>query len=241
MPFGARDPRRIVKALVQKQHYKALFGMVRTYPEFAGCFARYLFASGRYPYRIPLRTPQGLVKPTLYSHHDMLTVNEVFCRQDYDVRDDVGVVVDIGSNIGLSALFFLTRNSHSKCYLFEPDPANAKKVPSNLAGFEGRYVLNQEAVADQSGLLSFGSEPTGRYGGLGKETDNVIQVKCTHINEILENVLKTERTIDVLKIDTEGTEVAIVKAISKAHLAKINTIYYETNINGEIKRMTPNA
>jgi len=44
---------------------------------------------------------------------------EIFCRLDYLAKTDIKVVVDIGSNIGISALYFLSRNKQAKCYLFE--------------------------------------------------------------------------------------------------------------------------
>ena len=58
-----------------------------------------------------MRTPAGVVAPTLHSSHDMFTVNEVFCREDYACGPGIRTVVDVGSNIGISALYFLTRDA----------------------------------------------------------------------------------------------------------------------------------
>ncbi len=41
---------------------------------------------------------------------------------------DISVVVDFGSNIGISALYFLTRNQDIKVYLFEPVPQNILRL-----------------------------------------------------------------------------------------------------------------
>ena len=73
---------------------------------------------------VSVNTPVGMYDMTLYSCHDILTVNEIFCRNDYPASQDLRVVVDIGSNIGISAAYFLTRNNQVRCYLFEPDPKN---------------------------------------------------------------------------------------------------------------------
>ncbi len=165
--------------------------------------------------------------PKIYSYHDMLTVNEVFCREDYRTRNKCKVIVDIGSNIGISALYFLTRNKDSKCYLFEPVPENVEKLKENLKLFEGRYCLEQKAVADKGGELSFGIEATGRYGGLNQETGKSIMVQCLNINDVLNEILNKEQSIDMLKFDTEGSEISTIKSINPDFLNRIKHIYFE--------------
>src|SRR5215203_2127578 len=133
---AGRSLSTLFHAVVQKQHYIALVNMYRNYPHFWENLKRYLAGKGSYPYKIKIKTPIGVVQPTLYSHDDLLTANEIFCRQDYTADAAVGTVVDLGSNIGLSALYFLTRNSKSKCYLFEPDLRNVEKLKQNLVDFD---------------------------------------------------------------------------------------------------------
>jgi hypothetical protein len=164
--LGARSPRRILAAAFQKQHYIALINMGRLYPRFLENLWRYLTGRGRYPYDIRVRTPVGTVGIRLYSHHDLLTVNEVFCRLDYHADASLRYVVDLGSNIGISALYFLTRNTEAKCVLYEPDPRNVERLRQNLRGLENRYTLVQAAVSDESGQVEFAVEPTGRYGAI---------------------------------------------------------------------------
>jgi FkbM family methyltransferase len=169
----------------------------------------------------------GIVSPTLYSYHDLLTVNEIFCRQDYKVDPNARVVVDIGANIGISGLYFLTRNPNVRCHLFEPVPRNVERLRANLAAFGNRIVVSDVAVADSSGTVDFGVEDAGRYGGIGVDTGRTIQVECRHIDDVLESVLQTEERIDLLKLDTEGLEAATVAAIHRRYLARIGRIAYE--------------
>jgi FkbM family methyltransferase len=157
----------------------------------------------------------------------MLTVNEIFCREDYEVGPDVRTVVDIGSNIGVSALYFLTRNDAARVWLFEPNPRNLERLRRNLAGYEQRYALEEKAVADFAGTTEFGVEDTGRYGGIGQETGETISVESVHINDVLAKVLDETGAVDVLKLDTEGYELASVKAIDRQHLERIRVIYFE--------------
>ncbi len=167
--LGARSLSTILRSIFHKQHYAALRNMYRNYPAFWGNLGRYLSGCGSYPHKIQVKTPSGVVAPVLHSHHDLLTVNEIFCRHDYTTDATLGAVVDLGSNIGISALYFMSRNERARCYLFEPDPRNIEKLKANLSGFEPRYELRQKAVSDASGSFRFGIEDTGRYGGLEVE------------------------------------------------------------------------
>lgn len=208
--------------------------MLNKYPAFPKNFIQYLTGIGTYPSTITIRTPVGLISPTLYSYHDLLTVNEIFCRLDYKVSHEINTVVDLGSNIGISALYWLTRNNTSKCFLYEPDERNIVKLKSNLLGFEDRYVLSNKAVSDSSGKLKFGTESTGRYGGLGIETDSIIEVESININDVVKEILSQNEVIDVLKIDTEGVEVRTVNALRPEYAEKINRIYIEAEPDSDI-------
>ena len=127
---------------------------------------RYFLGRGDYPYRCPVRTPAGIVAPTLYSSHDMFTVNEIFCREDYASGSGVRTVVDVGSNIGLSALYFLTRDPGCHCLLYEPVPRNVERLRLNLAGYEERYTLHEAAVAAAAGP---GELRRGGHGSLRRD------------------------------------------------------------------------
>jgi FkbM family methyltransferase len=226
--LGNRPVGLIARNIVRPENYRALGRMSRVFVHPGGGAWRYLSGRGAYPFRPALRTPLGVVAPTTYSHHDFVTVTELFCRLDYAAPPKLGVVVDVGSNIGISALYFLTRGHTARCHLFEPVPQNVARLRENLDGFNSRWELTEAAVWDRAGTVSFGVEATGRYGGIGVEGDTTIQVPCLEINGVLERVLEHESVIDVLKVDTEGAEVATVRAIRPDLLAHIRVIYLET-------------
>lgn len=229
MMIGKRKVSEYTEAAFQPQHYRALFNMWRRYPRFWDNTWRYFSGKGDYPCDIEVRTPVGTVSIRLYSYHDLLTVNEIFCREDYRAGPELRFVVDVGSNIGISALYFLTRNATSRVHLYEPVPANVAKLRDNLAGLEERYALQEVAVADTAGPVSFGVEPTGRYGGIGVQTQETLTVDCLAIDDVLERALEETDEIDVLKIDTEGMEVRTVSAIRSDLLDRIGVIYFETD------------
>ena len=232
--LGGRDVIHIIRSIFERHHYVALVNSMKVYPDFIENLSRYLTHRGHYPYDIKVRTPLGVIAPTLYSHHDIHTVNEIFCRLDYVADETIRTVVDIGSNIGISALYFLTRHKESKCFLYEPDARNTSKLKKNLAGFEQRYHLVDAAVSYESGQVVFGIEPTGRYGGIGAQTGKTIKVNCLHINDVIGEVLERVKLIDVLKIDTEGVEERTVEAIDPKLARRIKTIFLEARVSRDL-------
>jgi FkbM family methyltransferase len=238
MKIGNRDATQIVTAIFDGRHYKAFFNSFKVYDNPPKYIADYLLGTGDYPKKISLNTNTGIINPTLYSHHDLLTVNEIFCRKDYACDATQKVILDIGANIGLSAIYFLTRNEKNRCYLYEPNPTNVKRLLANLVEYKNRYTLKQEAVSDQTGVLDFGVEETGRYGSLGADTGHTIKVKCSNINDVLEEVLSKEPQIDILKFDTEGYEIISINAIHPDYYDKIKLIYFEEGIPENLKDLS---
>ena len=221
-----RAIRAFAKAPFQWRHYRAAANMIRTYERPGATFLRYLFGGGRYPRRITLATPNGPVTVTLYSEHDLLTVNEIFCRRDYESPKGAELVVDFGSNIGISALYFLTRNARAHAYLFEPVPMNIARLRMNLAGFEGRYTLFPFAVGMFEGTVPFGCEPTGRYGGIGLTRETQTAVPCRCANTVIDEILARHRRIHVLKVDIESLEQEIILGLGE-RARHIETLFVE--------------
>jgi len=226
--LGGRTAGFVARQLIEPANYRSLWAIPRVSTQPLRFARAYFLGGGVYPWRCPVRTPQGVVSPTTYSHHDVFTVQEIFCRGDYRLPPEARVVVDIGSNIGISALYFLTRSPAVVVHLFEPDPRNAERLRANLEPFAGRWTLNQEAVADREGIVTFGREGTGRYGGIGVATAEQIEVPCRHIDDVLREVLSRDGRIDFVKIDTEGLETATVAAIDRDLLAQVGAICFET-------------
>jgi FkbM family methyltransferase len=232
--LGDRPLGFVAREAVRPSNWIALGRMPRRYRHPLDGARRYFTPTGDYPHAFEVRTPLGIVAPTLQSQHDMITVNEIFSREDYRVGPDAEVIVDVGSNIGISALYFLTRSPKSRGWLYEPVPRNVERLRENLAGFEGRWRLDQVAVADREGEEVFSVEPTGRYGGLGAEHAESISVRVRHIDDVLREVLEAESRIDVLKLDTEGVEARTLAAASPELLSRVGVIFAE-DIAGEIE------
>jgi FkbM family methyltransferase len=173
-----------------------------------------VFSLGPYPRMVTINTPTGQVGVQLFSAADLSTLNLVFCRQDYYAPENTAVVVDVGSNIGLSTLFWLTQNKKSYVYCHEPSPTSFDRLMSNLQPFQGRFAARREAVSDFSGPAKLGIETSGVNSSLELMSDDSVPCQVVHINDVLEAVLARHGQIDVLKIDSEGHELRTLEAIS---------------------------
>jgi FkbM family methyltransferase len=225
--LGGREIGTVAKALSERRHYHAALNMLRLYKEPAQMFRRYLTSGGDYPFTTQVKTPSGWLDLRLFTPHDVLTVNEIFCREDYRAEPEDKIVVDFGSNIGISAAYFLSRGPSVQAYLFEPLPANIERLELNLAQFRDRYTLEQVAVGPTDGEVEFGWEETGRYGGVGAATGQTITVKSRNSTTVLEEVIARHGQIDVLKVDIEGLEDAVVAGIPQSLARHIRKIYVE--------------
>ncbi len=190
-------------------------------------FLRYGNKGGAYPAEVSIRTPIGEITPTLFSWHDARTIHEIFLAGDYHIDNEKKVIVDFGSNIGLSAAYFLTRNADNFIYLFEPVPHNLERLRHNMQPFVGRYALDERAVGVEKGRVRFGIEDTGRYGGIGQNTGKDIVVDCVDSNDVLNEIAQAHGHIDVLKIDVETMEGAIVTRLPLELAKRIKLLLVE--------------
>jgi FkbM family methyltransferase len=227
MRLAGRSAKKLLNAALQKRHYVAATNIMRFCEHPTDLFKRYLFGHGAYPAQINVRTPIGIVPLQVYSHDDVLTLNETFCRHDYLADADDRIIVDFGSNIGISAAYFLSRSPEAFVHLYEPLPQNTDRLRANLAQFSGRYELSPIAVGVVEGSVEFGWEPTGRYGGVGQKTGNYIHVPCRRANDVLAELIERHGGIDILKIDIETLEDAVTRGIPPRMATRINKIFVE--------------
>jgi FkbM family methyltransferase len=181
-----------------------------------------------FPYHF--RTPTGDLRLRAYCVEDVITLFIIFCRREYTPREGARVFVDFGSNIGVAAAYFLSRDRQNIVYCYEPNEVNTERLRENLRQFEKRYFLEEICVGLENGVVRFGVEATGVYGAIGVEHEggSTFEVKCRRAGEILSEITDEHPEIDFLKIDIEGLEQEVIKAIEPEMLTKIGQIQAET-------------
>ena len=225
----------IGRSLLAPKSYKAAVSMFRCFPSPFEIVSRYAFEAGSYPCVITIRTPLGPRQVVMNSFHDIRSLVVCFAKEDYRVGHDIRCAVDFGSNIGMSGLYFLTRNAGVKAYLFEPLPKNVERLRKNLRGLEQRYVLEQSAIGLEDGTGRFVYEGTGRYGGIEGTLDPHEQIERPYTLEVsmlsaakrLRQIIEQEKFIDVLKVNIEGLETNVLESLPPDILDNIGLICAE--------------
>jgi FkbM family methyltransferase len=138
---------------------------------------------------------------------DLAAVEEVLLGAEYEVPglDDVEVVVDLGSHIGTSILFFRARYPEARIYGFEPDPATFAKLEANVGGAAG-VTVRRCAVTGAAGESALYASSYSLRSSLvsGSADSRAITVPTVTFDDLI-----AERgldRIDLLKLDIEGSE-----------------------------------
>lgn len=138
------------------------------------------------------------------------TYRELFLREMYlfTCNDAAPVVLDCGSNIGLSVLYFKTIYPAARIWAFEPDRNNFELLQKNIAYHHLQNVIAEpKAVWIQDGSVSFsgnGSEASRIDESNEKSGNN--EVPCIRLNSVLQSFPH----IHFLKMDIEGGEYKVI-------------------------------
>jgi FkbM family methyltransferase len=229
MKIGRRKLIQFRRRLLDAKNYGAVLRFFRVHARPFRILADEVFSLGTYPRTIVLQTPTGPASVQLFSAADLSTLNLIFCRQDYFVPEDSRVVVDIGSNIGLSALFWLTRNRSAYVYCYEPAPTSYQRLLDNLQPWQGRFVAHRQAVSDFTGVGQLGLEASGVYSSLDRSSPESVPCEVVHINDVLGPVIRQHGQIDVLKVDSEGHELRTVQALAPEYWKHIRCLNIDSD------------
>lgn len=168
--------------------------------------------------------------------------DEIFDGEHYKAGKQKGVFVDIGANIGLTALYF--QDYATEYYALEPSSACFQALELNTKHLPNVKRFNV-AIGHENGkdyLLQTAQEgaPQSFFDG-GKSIYGRELVSCVRLDSFCEEN-KIER-IDVCKIDVESAEYIILPSEGFARVApKIDLIIGEAHYNfndGTVPEIVP--
>jgi FkbM family methyltransferase len=157
---------------------------------------------------------------------------ELFIEESYgDCEVVPKTIIDCGSNIGMSVLFFKTIWPDAAITAIEASPSMFALLAENLAGLPG-VTLVSKAVSDHHGTVEFysggntliGSTHAARAGGAA------VTVDAMPLSAFVTG------PVDLLKVDIEGAEidaVADLAASGKMSLVRRMFIEYHHHLPGE--------
>jgi FkbM family methyltransferase len=150
---------------------------------------------------------------------------------------DAPVVIDIGANVGFFSLNIFSKYPQAKVIAFEPMPFNyAQLLDYHQEYKDFNWVIENKAIADHSdGITLYTSTVDGfsTMAGVFKQGGqaNQINVETITLNEVIDaNML---HKIDLLKLDCEGSEYAIIYALPDEYLFRISLLSIETHYGND--------
>ena len=156
-------------------------------------------------YRVRGRPVQVLVR---HATGDPVTLGEVFHERDYvppagAIRATPSRIVDLGANVGYFGAFALTEWPGASVVAYEPDPDNAEVHASaiSLNGLSDRWELRRAAASTTQGSVRFHASGDA-LSHADEEGSLVVRG---------EDVLPVIAGADLLKVDIEGGEWAILE------------------------------
>ena len=129
--------------------------------------------------------------------------------------EEVRTVLDIGANVGATALYFSKIFPNAQIYAFEPAPDNFAVLERNIANSNRIRGFNFGLGARDAALELFHSDNPINFGGYslhpaGSDTSRKIRIPVRNVASVLAELPLAE--IDVVKVDTEGAEWDILTA-----------------------------
>lgn len=168
-----------------------------------------------WPVNIKFKDKEFIFYPT--DNSDLAILDEIFSKEEYKHSLPVSpeVIIDLGSNVGLSVIYFKLLYPKARIYSVEPDPITFRKLIKNVAQFDNIFCFN-EAVADRTGQKEFylypGSSMSSSF--TPRISDQLaISVSCRSLDDFIEQekIFKA----DLIKFDIEGYEMAVFRNFKK--------------------------
>lgn len=206
---------------------------------------------------VRLAFPSGLICTTNSSPIESeLAYNEVFETKDYlssQIRiHDNDTILDIGANIGMFSMYLLRNYTKPIIHAVEPVPDTFEVLQENTSQFP-REQVHLHNIAIGSGahssvqIVAF-PHMTGNSTSYPQTkeaqrrilatvftekelayvyTEKRITVPCTTLSTLIE--VNHIHAVDLLKIDTEGAEMDILKGVKARHWPMIRQVAMEVH------------
>ncbi len=175
---------------------------------------------------------------------DIRVCKQIFVDNEYDslnLPETAKTIIDLGANIGLSALFFIKKFPDSHIVAVEPDAVNCSIMEKNLEKFSKSISFLQAAIWPTDGEVSLVEEDDDHasLGAWGYRTEASIgnsglSVKAVTIPTIMKQY--NMDFVDILKVDIEGAEYELFEKNYEDWIDKVGLIIIETH-----DRFKPNS
>lgn len=193
----------------------------------------------RQPYR--LRTKSGVRCELRPGTSDWWIFLEIFVfgiyrRAEADIQKSK-IIMDIGANVGFFALYASGLNSEVEIHALEPFPQNVEQLKNNLLLNVNHHVhVHAKAMSDKTGTATLFFTPGDSSGcSLNQPKGQHCSVPTVGLSDFFR--AQEISRCDLLKMDCEGSELAILSSIPAEALSKIGSLIMEYHDPAEVETL----
>lgn len=173
------------------------------------------------PQPIRLRILGSVVTLHLGKFSDFCVFEEVFMKEEYArAQDPRGLpIIDVGGNIGLTAVYFALKFPSSHIYALEPDPSTFAQLLKNTASFSNITCINT-GLGDLDGAHTFYVHPKSSLSSsfIQRTPDSrPISVPMARFSSWLS--AQQIKEVGLVKFDIEGYEDKFFSGIADTSVA----------------------
>jgi FkbM family methyltransferase len=220
-----RNPRNFLQGLPKLHEY--LIGFARAFAEFDRPLEVIrAYITRRAPARGSVRLRAGLTIHLSGDPADIVTVFVIFARRDYGRIPAGAIVVDVGANIGVFALYAAACGAR-RVLAYEPSADSFACLERNIREnhLESTIVAHRLAVASAD-------RTTVRFPRRSSAMNTLLVDACiAESDEVstttLDAIVDPVEQVDLVKLDCEGAEYEILFGASAAAFRKIVTLKLE--------------
>ena len=180
------------------------------------------------------------------SSSDMVLIYEILLkskyRREYYFPEAIKpkVIFDIGGNIGITSIYLASVFPDALIYTFEPLKENFEILQENTSQYKNIEIFNVGLGSKNGNFKVYLSDNNENYGGVsfyseveGSMDESFTECEIKNVNEIIQELGISK--IDLIKIDTEGAEYDILKAVKNDFLKKTSWITGELHGNRDFE------
>jgi FkbM family methyltransferase len=136
------------------------------------------------------------------------------------------VFVDVGANIGLYSVIGCLRSDRLIAYAFEPVAENRRLLERNIAlhGVAPRLHVQPMALSDRNGTATIHLGQSGNHSLVNDQGGNAREIETVTLDEF---VAHTRIAPEIIKIDVEGHEAAVVEGAMRTLATYRPTVFME--------------
>ena len=220
-------------AIRHKIHrYRSLISNFKNWPQFlafktgAGDAFKFKMRNG-----FEIEVPKKMLPPFKESFFDGVYFKG-YPENKVPASGDI-TVIDIGANVGFFSLFMFSRFPQARVYSYEPMPFNYSQLKSYKEHFDQfNWEAEQRAVADHREGLVLHSSTVDGFSTMASvyaadQKGERIEVETLTLEDVFTKY--DLKKIDLIKLDCEGSEYAILYQAPKALLDQIELMSIETH------------